>query len=187
MAGENGSGTDSNENGADGQGGTPNGEQGTAEVTFDGWYGDQDDAVKSMVDGHISGLKSALDKERGNVKDLAKQLKDLGKAAEEGSDLKKQIDSISAKLEEYETQNAAYETFAEAGVTNFKLAWIAAQQSGAIDKRGNVNLETLRQEYPELFGKKQKTPAGNAGSGTGSGAPGGKSMNDFIRTAAGRK
>lgn len=187
MANEPGGGTPQNQSGAEGAGVTPptTGAGNSEPTTFEGWYGSQEDTVKSLVDGHISGLKNALNGERDRVKELSKQLKELSKGAEEGSALKEQLDSLSARLEEYEVQNAAYETFARAGVLDFRAAWLVAQDLGAIDKRGNVNLEMLRTEKPYLFAK-PPAPRGDAGAGTSNGAPPTRSMNDFIRKASGR-
>ncbi len=156
------------------------------ELTFEGWMATQDDAVKGLLTSHTSGLKKALDQERDERARLQKELKSITGELEKGTEARNKLEGITAKLDEYEAQLAVYETLTAAGVTNLKLGWMAAQSSGAIDKRGNVNVETLKAEYPELFPKKQ-TPPGNAGSGQNNGLPaGGKGMNEFIRTASGR-
>lgn len=166
---------------------TPN--SGEMPLTFDSWLETQDDNIKTLIGDHTSGLKSALQTERQQRTELAKALKDATKDLEEGSKARDALDGLSAKLDAHEQQLAFYETATAAGVTNLKLAWIAAREAGAIDKRGNVNIETLKADYPELF--KQKSPPitpGNGGNGAGgSGLPSMKNMDNFIRAATGRR
>lgn len=176
------------------QGGTPNNNQpgGTPgennqELSFDTWIATQDETIQTMLNNHTSGLKSALQSERDNGSKLQGELKKLARELEAGTEARTKLEGITDRLEEMELRNAAYETFGAAGITNFKLAWMAAQDSKAIDGRGNVNLESLKAQYPELFPTKTPPP-GNAGSGTNNGAPaGGGSMDEYIRTAAGRR
>ncbi len=77
-----------------------------------------------------------------------------------------------------------------AGVTDIRLAYLAAQSEGLLgaydpDKGvGKHNFEELRKRYPNLF----RAGAGGSADG-GAGGGGGKvgsSMNDWIRRAAGR-
>jgi DNA anti-recombination protein RmuC len=175
---------------AEQEGGTPAADGGgtpqNQELTFDGWIAQQDDAVRGLLDGHTSGLKTALQSEREQRSRLQSELKKVTRELEEGTDARKQLEGISARLEEVETQNAAYETLTAAGASNLRLAWMAAQSSGAIDKRGNIQLETLKAEFPELFKKNATPPPGNAGSGQTNGLPAGNaSMDDIIRRRAG--
>lgn len=175
------------------QGGTPNDNNGggtpqNQELTFDGWFAGQDDVVKGLLDAHTSGLKNALQAERKQRDDLAKALKDATKELEAGTEARTKLEGITAKLDELEAQNAVYEILTAAGVTNLKLGWMAVQSSGALDKRGNVNLETIKAEFPELFNKKHKLPPGNAGDGLNNSLPAAQAgMNAFIRTASGRQ
>lgn len=178
----------------DNQGVTPNpngetpegGGANQASLTFDGWLGSQADEVKTLITSHVAGLKSALDSERKQRNELTKSLKDATKDMEAGTKAREALEGLTSRMEEQEAQLAFYDTATAAGITNLKLAWIAAREADAIDKRGNVNLETLKQAYPELF-KKPVPPPGNAGAGQGNGLPGKKDMNNFIRAAAGRQ
>ena len=67
----------------------PNG--GTPETnpngTFESWFENQPEDVKTLITEHEKGLKSALESERGNTKALSRQISDLQGAAEKGSDL----------------------------------------------------------------------------------------------------
>ena len=176
-------------------GGTPdtnsanqNGQNGTSgngeRPTFESWLGNQNETVRTLIDTHVSGLKSALDSEREQRKDLAKELKKAAKGASD--EVQQQLTDLSSRLEMYELQVQFYEAAAAAGISNPRLAYLAAREGGFIDERGTIRMDGLRAEYPELF--KKMTPPANAGAGTDKGAPGTeKDMNAFIRRAAGRR
>lgn len=161
-------------------------EQETQEpLTFDGWLGEQPDEVKVLLDGHTKGLKSALESERGSRKDLEKQLRDLAAKAEKGSEAQTQLAGIADQLGEADRKADFYEMAHGAGVTNLKLAYTVAVSDEMFDRRGQVNFDTMKQSYPELFGAKS-VPKGNAGDGTDTQPSPAKDMNRYIRTAAGR-
>lgn len=154
-------------------------------LTFDGWIAGQADEVRGLIDGHVAGLKTALSSERQQRKELQAALRDATKELEQGTEARAQLEGLAEKLELYEQQIGAYDALMTAGVTNVRLAWIAAREAGAIDKRGNINLETLKAEYPELF--KRPLPPGNAGAGTQTPPTGATSVDDMIRQKAGRR
>lgn len=181
-AGETGGGTGSGTGGSGEEGQGDGQGQG---LTWDSWINEQPEDVKTLLSGHTKGLKSALDGERDARKDLEKQLRDLAKKAEKGSELETQLNDLVTRSESEQLRADFYEAAHQAGVTNLKLAFLVAQQDELIDRRGRVNFETLKRSYPELFGS-VRVPAGNAGAGTGKEASGSQSMNDFIRRAAGR-
>ena len=155
-------------------------------LTFESWFGSQDDRVKSLIETHTKGLKSALDSERETRKGLEKQVRELASKAEKGSEAEKQLNELADKMSANDKRVAAYEGLSAAGCSNLKLAYLAAAESGLIDGQGNVNIEKMKTQFPELF-KTTQTPPGKAGTGTETKAPGGATMNDFIRHAAGRK
>jgi phage antirepressor YoqD-like protein len=154
-------------------------------LTFDGWLGEQPDEIKTLLEGHTKGLKSALESERETRKTLEKQVRDLAAKAEKDSDAQKELAGIADQLGEADRKTDFYEAAHAAGVTNLKLAYVVATTDGMFDRRGQVNFETLKQSYPELFGVKQ-TVKGNAGTGTNTEPPTSGDMNAFIRRAAGR-
>ena len=190
---------------SNGQGGTPNQQQGNQQqantnqqgqqsasnqgqqqqqpLTFDSWFESQPEEIKGLVDSSVSGLKSALESERNERKSLAKQLSELKGKAEKGSELEQQLNTLSSQLEAQAAKATFYES-APADVANMKLAWMAAQD-GHTDKKGNVDWQSLRTAYPELF-RKQTTPPANAGNGRGQEGGNQPNMNSFIRQAAGR-
>jgi len=151
-------------------------------VTFDAWLTSQDATIKGLIDGHVTGLKSALDSERNERKNLAKQIGDLKGKAEKGSELEKQLETLNAQLEAQSTKAAFYES-APADVANMRLAWMAAQD-GHTDRKGNVDWASLRTAYPELF-RKQAAPNANAGNGRGQEGGNQQNMNNFIRSVRG--
>jgi hypothetical protein len=163
---------------------TPGGQD--QQVTFEGWLGEQPEEVRGLIDGHIAGLKSALQDEREQRKALAKQLREATKKLEEGSEAREALEGLTANLEDASRRAEFYETVGNAGVTNLKLAWIVAREANLIDGQGNVNLSALKEQFPELF-KPSTPPKGNAGSGVGQEGTPTKGMNSFIRRAAGRE
>lgn len=169
-----------------GTGGQGNEGTGETAATWDTFLQSQSDEVRGLFDGHVSGLKSALASERDQHKDLARELREATEKLDKDSDARKELEALGGRLEVAEQRAAFYEDAAkpEIGCANAKLAWLAAQEIEAFDRRGNVNWDSLKKEFPELF---QVGGKGNAGSGTeGGGTLDGSNMNARIRHAAGR-
>lgn len=157
------------------------------EFVFDTWIGTQPEHIKTGLDKHVHGLKSALESERNSRTNLEKQIKTLGKAAGEGTELKEQLDKLSGDLVEERIKNQFFLDAHEAKVTNVKLAWLAAKAEELIDSKGVADFATLRQSNPELFAiAKTVVPPGNQGNGRGQEGERKVTMNDLIRQAAGR-
>ena len=155
-------------------------------LTFDGWLEAQPEDVKNLLDVHTKGLSSALKSERENRKDLEKQLRDLAKKAEAGSDAEAQLTAMADQQATASRRADFYESAHREGVTNLKLAFTVAAQDELFDKKGNVDFGEMKKSYPELFGAVAGANA-NAGNGTKAPPKAGKSMNDFIRQASGHK
>ena len=170
-----------------GQGQGTAGQQGweTPPLQFEAWVKEQKPEVTAMLEGHIKGLKSALDSERGSRKDLEKQLRDLAKKAEEGSDAQKKLTEMADQISTADRRVDFYEEAHKAGVANLKLAFLVATQDELFDKQGRVSFDGMKKDYPELFGATTKT-RGDAGSGTEKKQKASGGMNEFIRRAAGR-
>ena len=167
-------------------GGTGDSNEGQG-LVFDAWITEQPEEVRTLLEGHQKGLKSALDSERDARKTLEKQLKDLAGKAEKGSELEEQLNELVTVQAQAEARATFYEEAHAAGITNLKLAWIVVGNDGLMDARGRVNWDSLKKTYPELFGAATRTAPGNAGVGTNKQPGGAASMNDFIRAASGRK
>lgn len=153
--------------------------------SWDAWLEAQPEDVKSLYEQHTSGLKNTVSATRKERDELAKQVKDLAKNAEKGSDLEKSLTDISAKLEAAERRAAFYEDAGKPGIDcrNPKAAYALAQADGLFDRHGAPDWAAIKAAAPELFGK--PTPPGNAGAGTGA-PPVTQDMNAFIRRMAGR-
>lgn len=174
-----GSGTDSTQAGSNGSqppGGTPAAEGGTPE-TFDGWLGKQEANVKALVDAHVGGLKSALETERNDRKSITAQLKAL-QAEGDPARQKQQIAELQASLAEQAARNKFAEEAVSQGVTNIRLAYLAAKDGGLVGKADCW--EKLKQQTPELFRKTAPT-VGNAGTGSGAHPTSAPTMNQLLR------
>lgn len=166
-------------------GGTP--PANTKPPTFDAVYNTLPQDQRTVLDGHISGLRTALKDERDGRKALEKQLRDLSKQAEEGSAIKTQLTAMAEEQATTAAKATFFETAHDAKVKNLRLAWLAAIDYKLVDVRtGEADFDKLRKMTPELFEVKTP-PQGNAGAGAKqTGMDSQKTMNDFIRTASGR-
>jgi len=163
-----------------------------APQTLDQWLEAQSDDVRSLVGNSVSGLKNALEAERKSRKDIEKQLREAAKKLDDGSDHRKALEETAARLQSTEQQAAFYDQAHAAGVTNLRLAYLAAQEAGLIERDGRsggirCDFAAMQKQFPELFGRKAGLPPGHAGNGAGAGerTPG-DDMNALIRRAAGR-
>jgi len=161
-------------------------DQGTTSETleFDSWIASQADPVKAMFDNHVKGLKSALNTEREIRETAEKNLRELAGKAGAGSDAQKKLTEMADQMLEADHRVDFYEEAHRTGVTNLKLAYLVAKQEELFDRKGRVDFEVLKKEYPELFGAKAKTPEGNAGNGTDDKIKAGGTMDDYIRRQA---
>ena len=157
-----------------------------AQMTFDDWLVGIDDATKALVDQHTRGLKSALEAERAERKTAEKALRDAAGKLEAGSAARVDLEAQAERVAATERRASFYEVAHAAGVTDLKLAWLAAESSNLFTRRGEPDIEALRQAHPALFGAPTppRTP-GNAGAGAGQAPTPARSMNDFIRASAG--
>ncbi len=163
---------------------TPTGTQTTP--TFETWLQGQDDATRQLIEGHTQGLRTALQSERQQRSDLARQLRELAPQAEKGSKLEQQLTQIQSQVEAAERRAQFVEEAIrpEVGCSNPRAAFLVAQAENLFDGRGNPNWEAIKVAAPELF--RPKVPASNAGNGTQGTPPQTANMNDFIRRATGR-
>lgn len=168
------------------QSATPQSDAGGTPASFDTWLGAQPDDVRARIEENISGLKSALTAEREANREREKELRDLAAKAEKGSEAQKELERLADQLAESDRRADFYEAAQHAGVTNLKLAYIAATQDELFDHKGNPQFDALRERYPELF-VIQTAPSGHAGAGTQKPLTQKPTMTDFIRRAAGRQ
>lgn len=169
-----------------GSGGGESSEQ-AEELVYDDWFGQQPDEVKSLLDEHTSGLKSALGSEREARREAQKQLRAVADDLKEGSEARGKLTKLADDFAEAEAKTDFYEQAHGEGVTDLKLAYIVAKEEGLIDKRGKVDFTKMKEAHSSLFVSKKRPPGhgGQGAGGEGSGQP--KDMNAAIRAAAGRK
>jgi hypothetical protein len=156
------------------------GKQPPETLTYENWLTAQPDTVKTLLEVHTKGLKSALDGERDARRAQEKELRDLAGKAEKGSEAEKKLLALADQTAEADRRAEFYEEAHTSGVSDLKLAYLLAVEEELFDKRGRVNFEEMKKAHPVLFGG-MKPPAGNADSGTGNPATGKPSMDDFIR------
>jgi len=174
----------------DGAGGEQEqGEQQDQENEALGWdtfHASLTEEAQALIEAHESGLKTALKSEREARGELESKLKELASKMEEGSEARKEADKLANEVALGNQKADFYEEAHEEGVSNLKLAYVVAVQDGLISSRGKIDFKTMKEEYPELFGRKI-VPPGAAGEGTGGRLPGEKvDMNALIRKKAGR-
>lgn len=153
-------------------------------LVYDSWIDEQPEEVKTMLTGQTAGLKSALDSERENRKDLEASLRD--EAAKAEGDRKIALEGMADDIKAADQKADFYESAHAAGVTNLKLAYHVAVTDEMFDRRGNVNFDTMKTGYPELFGGKPDNTKGGAGEGRNNSNVEPFDMNKLIRQKAGR-
>ncbi len=154
--------------------------------TYDTWLAQQPEDVRTGIEAYISGLRNTVQATRQERDNLARQLRDAAKGAT--GEVKAQLDKLTTDLEAAQMRANFFEEAAkpDVGCTNPRLAFIAADQAGLIDKKGRVNWAEMRTQYPELFRQAGQQKGSADGGAGGDNKPTGNSMNDFIRKAARR-
>ena len=164
---------------------TPGAPSETQPATWESILSELPEEAQAIYVQHTQGLKNALDAERQQRKDLAGQLREASSQLEAGSKARTDLEALQARLEETEKRADFVEQSVTQGVTNARLAYLAAQEFDTFDRRGNVQWDALKEAAPELFA--QPAPArGNAGSGTSAPPNPAQDMNAYIRRMAGR-
>lgn len=164
-------------------GGTPAGgdsgqqQQAGGGLVYETWIAEQPETIRTLLDGHAAGLKSALQSERERSKTLEKELRDAASKAEKGSDAEKRLSTLADQVQAESKKSAFYESAVTAGVNNLKLAFLAATQDELFKKDGSPDFEALKTSYPELFGATQSNSAGEGSNTTKT-----FSMDDLIRS-----
>lgn len=154
------------------------------ELTYENWMGQQTKEVQALVTGNVTGLKSALESERENRKGVESQLRTLAEQLE--GDHKEAIENMANQLDEVTLQNDFYEDAIAEGVNNPKLAFVVVKEYKLIDRKGRVNFDKMRVDFPELFGIKPKGSKGGAGAGLNQEPESAQTMDKLMRKAVGR-
>lgn len=168
----------------------------TPPQTWDEWLAGQAEAERATIarlyESKNSGLMSALERERDERKTLQKQLRDMAKGADAGSDVQTQLTAIADQLAAAERRADFFRDASkpDVGLSDAEGAWAIANSrpDDYFDKRGNLNVALLKERHPGLFAQPRPTPRANAGSGTQQpDQNGGMDMNTAIRRMAGRQ
>lgn len=153
---------------------------------FDSWLDGQPEHVKQGFTSKTTGLHSALESERSQRKDLAKELKKLSGEAAQGSEAKKALDEMSMRLEQAERERDFIREASkpENGCVNPDTAFLVASAKDLFKRSGEPDWAAIKQAAPELFTATRKAPPGNAGSGKESPPAVQGGMNAWIRNKA---
>jgi hypothetical protein len=145
--------------------------------------------VEKLYEGKTTGLKSALDKERDKASEAAKELRRLAKEADEktAAALTKLADEKDAEVASARQESAFYREAAAAGVPGDKLtrAWLICKNGDYFTKRGDPDIQALKDELPELFAAPAvPTPHISAGHGTQQPPAAAHTFDEIFRKAA---
>jgi len=174
------------EGAATGEGDQPVVKQEGEALQWDAYYASLPAEAQKLFTDRESGLKTALASERDARGKAEKDLRDIAADLDKGSEAQTKVLELADAVATESLKADFYEAAHEKDVSNLKLAYVVAQQDGLIDKRGKIDFDTLKLNYPELFIKKF-VPPGGAGDGVGAKLPGEKvDMNALIRKKAGR-
>lgn len=170
----------------------PENEESESPETWDDVLKSLPEGRQKLYDGQVQTLLNTVRNTREERDGFKRQLKSLSKSAEEGSDLQKQLDLMTTDLEAADRRAAFMEEAIKPNVQckNPRAAFLMAEAESLFDKKGNPDWFAIKEAAPELFG----AIVGNANAATGtnpndgqSGMSSSRSMNAFIRNAAGRK
>ncbi len=186
----------------------------TTVLTFDSLLDGMEEEHRDVVERHIVGLRTALDKERDERKTAQRAVRTAQADIEQLSPLRRQLE----QAEQDALDARAQATFFEGASTNnvkrgsARLAFLAAKDGQLFDDDGSVQWDSLNVRFPDLFegiGRQAPTgalsdtpvqkeavvserpaaaPRASASAGAGGGAPPRRpfSMTSAIRSAAGR-
>lgn len=150
-------------------------QQGATPADFDSWLDRQGEDVKSLISTRMATLTTTLESERNDRKSVVAQLKAI-QAEGDPKELKTKVATLEATLAEQATRNEFAEGAVSQGVTNIRLAYLAAKDADLLGKKDLW--EQLKAKSPELF---RKAVPGNAGAGSGAAPAAGVSMNQLLR------
>lgn len=157
----------------------------TADVTpatWDAFLEKQPADVKALYESHSTGLLNTVKAVRDERDGFKKQLKDLTKNAEAGSEAQKQLEAMMAQLEVTERRATFLEEAVKPEIEcrNPGAAWVIAKAQDLFTKNGQPDWKQIKTAAPELFGK--VIANANAGNGTGTPPAHKQDMNSFIRS-----
>lgn len=155
-------------------------------ATWDAFLEQQPAEVKALYTSHSEGLLNTVKAVRDERDTFKKQLKELAKNADAGSEAQKQLEAMTAQLEITERRAAFLEDAVKPEIEcrNPGAAWVIAKAQDLFTKNGQPDWKSIKTAAPELFGK--VIANANAGNGTGTPPATKNDMNSFIRSKGGR-
>lgn len=155
-------------------------------ATWDAFLEKQPAEVKALYTSHSEGLLNTVKAVRDERDTFKKQLKDLAKNAEAGSEAQKQLEAMTAQLEITERRASFLEDAVKPEIEcrNPGAAWVIAKAQDLFTKNGQPDWKQIKSAAPELFGK--VIANANAGNGTQQPPAPKQDMNSFIRSKGGR-
>ena len=165
-------------------------------ATYEALVASLDDASQALVAQHLTGLKTALQAERATVKKLEGQVKAAQTLAEEKARLETDLATQVSDAAQARRRADFYEAAVDQGVRrkSVRLAYLAALDAGVIQPDGSIAWDTMKTSFADLFegsGPRTIPPSRStsaaAGAGTRTDAPAAPTLNQIIRTAAGRR
>lgn len=156
-------------------------------TNFDALLAGLDTPARTLVDDHIAGLKTALTTERTERKKAERQYATAAPLAEELPSVKAQVVQLTTDLATTRQEADFYVSAVDNGVKrkSLRLAFLASRDAGL----SAGAWDALRTQYPDLFDAPPAPPPlpnSSAGAGTGRAPRGARSINQMLRTAAGR-
>lgn len=141
----------------------------------DAWLDALDETTRASVEKYATSaadkLKAALEAERKQRKELAKQVKDLASKPVDASQWEAQIKDLNAQVQEASARAAFTEGAAEQGVSAARIGKLfkIARIDELIDDEGRADWDAIKREYGEFFPapEDKKPPRANAGNGRG--------------------
>jgi hypothetical protein len=155
---------------------------GATPPTYDDWIAKQDPATKDLVTKRMEKLDAtnkAIRKERDDMQGRFEGVKKLF-----GSDPEKAKQEMDKLSDDYKAAQQRIEfledaTREEIQCLNPAAAWLVAKGKNLFNSKGAPDWKAVREEAPELFGK--RTVRTHGGDGTGDTTPKTATINDAIR------
>lgn len=167
---------------------------GSGPVDLDTWLATQpaevQAQVKPLVAARLQALEHTVSAVRGERDNFSRDLRAMAKKAEKGSELEKQLTTLSDKADAANRRADFMEQAPGKECRNPGAAWAVAQSKELFNSKGEPDWRAIREVAPELFAK-VPGPRLNGGSGGGpaggggSGKGGNAGVNDWIRSQAG--
>jgi len=169
----------------------------TGALSYDTFVESLDAPTRSLIDQHITGLKSALQAERATVKKYEAVAKTAQGLAEDKTRLEADLAARTVDVQLAQHRADFYEHAIDQGVRrkSVRLAYLAALDAGHLLDDGTVGWDELRANFSDLFGEPGRTgptpPSRSTSAAAGAGArgdtPAAPTLNQIIRNAAGRR